>query len=272
MRIFIVLLLLVSLAPARDRGGLLRVAGLRCACARIDCGRCDRGDDAPAYCAGKVTEVARWGDIARWRITLKFTTPSETDVEAHQRLEMPLIAAYGGRLVQRRLTLSAKLKPSFEARVTYMRATERFFLRARDPLLVLRRGPGAIDVRVYPVARYKPARVTLLAYALTRYRGSDGVRLYRTGRRCLAIVTGRPAPEGPADYVDRAGDRYLYFLSAKVCRKRFGDHPVRYVPCVPHLETAVTGRGHRAVSHSVALAAFPRGVKLPGHEFFAAVP
>lgn len=267
MRIFIVLLLLVSLAPARDRGGFLRVSGLRCACAQIDCSRCAHRD-APDYCAGSVTEVARWGDIARWRITLRFTTPQTTRVEGHERLQMPLIAVYGGRLAQRGLTLAAKLQPSLEARVTYMREVP----RGRDPLLVLRRGPGDIDVRVYPVSRYKPARVTLLAYALTRYRGSEGVRLYRTGRRCLAIVTGRPAPEGPADYVDREGDRYLYFLSAKVCRKRFKDHPVRYVPCVPHLETAVTGRGHRAVSHSIALAAFPRAIKLPGHEFFAAVP
>jgi len=267
MRIFIVLLLLVSLAPARDRGGFLRASGLHCACAEMDCRQCAHRD-APDYCAGSVTEVAHWGDIARWRIRLTFTTPRENRVEGYQRLQMPLIAVYGGRLAQRGLALAAKLQPSLEARVTYMREVP----RGRDPLLVLRRGPGAIDVRVYPVVRHKPARVTLLAYALTRYRGSEGVRLYRTGRRCLAIVTGRPAPEGPADYVDREGDRYLYFLYAEVCRKRFGDHPVRYVPCVPHLETAVTGRGRSAVSHHMALAAFPRAIKLPGHEFFAAVP
>ena len=47
---------------------------------------------------------------------------------------------------------------------------------------------------------------------------------------------------------------------------------MRPVPCVPHLETAVTGRGRRAAGDRLALAAFPRRCKLPGHEFFAAVP
>jgi hypothetical protein len=174
-------------------------------------------------------------------------------------------------VAQRGLTLTAKLRPSFEARITYLREIlpRR---RVRDPLLVLRRGPGTLDVRVFPVARHRPAYVTLRAYALVPYRGFEGVRLYRTGRRYLAIVTGRPEPNAKPAFVDMTGGRYLYFLSAKVCRKRFGDHPVRYIPCVPHLETAVTGRGHNAASLWMALAAFPRRVRLPGHEFFAAVP
>ncbi|MHC5051773.1 MAG: hypothetical protein ACYTGK_14315 [Planctomycetota bacterium] len=268
MRILVVSLLLVSLAPARDYGGLLQAAGLRCACAKVECGRCARRGDAPAYCAGKATELARWGDIARWRIALEFTTPSATNVEAYERLEMPLVAAYGGRLAQRNLTLTARLKPSREARIIYIRQLP----RGRDPLLVLRRGPGTLDVRVFPVARHRPAYVTLAAYALTRYRGFEGVRLYRTGRRYLAVVTGRPERGAAPDFVDKTGGRYLYFMSAKMCRKRFGDRPVRYVPCVRHLETAVTGRGHNAASLWTTLAAFPRRVKLPGHEFFAAVP
>jgi hypothetical protein len=218
-----------------------------------------------------VTELTRWGDIARWRITLKLTTPSDADVEACERLEMPLLAVYAGRLAQRRLRLTAKLRPSLAARVTYLREVDRSRGR-RDPLLVLRRGPGTVDVRVWPLARRRPAWVTLSAYALTRYRGFDGVRVYRTGKRCLVIVTGRPEPGRKADHVDEATGRYLYFMSAKVCRKRFADRPVRYVPCVPHLEAAVTGYGRHAASKWMALAAFPRAVKLPGHEFFAAVP
>jgi hypothetical protein len=221
-----------------------------------------------------VTEAARWGDIARWRITLKLTTPADAAVEAYHELRMPLLAVYGGRLVQRGLTLTARLKRSLEARVIYLDQTRRARSGrvGKDPLLVLRRGPGTLDVRVFPVARHRPAYVTLFAYALTPHRSCEGVRLYRTGGRYLAIVTDRPDPKTPPDFVDKAGGRYLYFLSAKVCRKRFGDRPVRYVPCVPHLETAVTGRGRDAASHSMALAAFPRRVKLPGHEFFAAVP
>jgi hypothetical protein len=220
-----------------------------------------------------VTEAARWGDIARWRVTLKFTTPADGAVEGYHELRLPLLAVYGGRLVQRNLTLTAKLKPSLEARIIYLNETRRAGGRVgKDPLLVLRRGPGTLDVRVFPVAWRRPAYVTLFAYALTPYRSCEGVRLYRTGRRYLAIVTDRPDPEAPPDFVDTTGGRSLYFMSAKVCRKRFGDRPVRYVPCVPHLETAVTGRGRDAASHGTALAAFPRRVKLPGHEFFAAVP
>jgi hypothetical protein len=216
--------------------------------------------------------MARWGDIARWRLTLEFETPAPGRVEGYERLEMPLLALYGGRLAQGRLTLTAKLMPSYEARVMYVNEIPRQSRRGRDPLLVLRRGPGTLDVRVFPVERYRPARVTLFAYALAPYRGFEGVRLYRTGKRYLAIVTDRPERTGPADFVDTAGGRYLYFLSAKECRARFGDRPVRPVPCVPHLETAVTGRGRRAAGDWLALAAFPRRCKLPGHEFFAAVP
>lgn len=271
MRSFAALLLLVSLAPAQDRGGLLNAAGLGCACAKFECRRCARTADAPAYCAGKVTELAHWGDFARWRITLKLTTDSATNVEARERLEMPLLAVYGGRLSQRGRTLPARLRPSFAARVTYLREVLPR-PRPRDPLLALRRGPGTLDIRVFPVARNRPAYVTLRAYALVPYRGFEGVRLYRTGKRYLAILAGRPDPKARPDFVDATSDRYLYFLSAKVCRQRFGDHPVRSIPCVPHLETAVTGRGHDAVSRWMALAAFPRRVRLPGHEFFAAVP
>lgn len=271
MRIFVTLLLLVSFATAQDPGGLRRAADLRCACAKFACRQCARGADAPAYCAGRVTELARWGDIARWRIMLKLTTDSDANVEARTRLEMPLLAVYRGRLSQRALALTAKLRPSYAARITYLREVlpRR---RERDPLLVLRRGPGTLDVRVFPVARHRPAYVTLFAYALTSYRSLDGVRLYRTGKRYLAIVTDRPDPKTRPDFVDIRGDRHLYFLTAKECRARFPDYPVRHVPCVPHLETAVTGRGRRAASREVALAAFPRRVRLPGHEFFAAVP
>ncbi len=269
MRIFAALLLFVSLAPAQDRGGLLRGADLQCACARFECRHCARPANAPAYCAGRVTELAHWGDIARWRITLKLTTESVTNVEARHRLEMPLLAVYGGRLSQRGRTLPARLRSSFASRVTYLREVLPR-PRPRDPLLALWRGPGTLDIRVFPVVRHRPAYVTLRAYALVPYRGFDGVRLYRTGKRYLAIVSGRPRHK--PDFIDATSDRYLYFLSAKVCRQRFGDHPVRYIPCVPHLETAVTGRGPEVASRWMALAAFPRRVRLPGHEFFAAVP
>ena len=271
MRVFAGLLLLASLAAARDRGGLLRAAGLRCACAKVTCRTCSRRV-ATTYCAGKVTELARWGDVARWRITLRFETPIETNVEGYERVQMPLLAVYGGRLAQRNLTLTARLRPSLEARVTYLNELPRRDTRGRDPLLVLRRGPGILDVRVFPVARHRPAYVTLSAYSLARHRSREGVRLYRTGRRYLAIVADRPERKAPADFVDTAGGRYLYFLSAKECRARFGDRPVRPVPCVPHLETAVTGRGRHAAGQWMALAAFPRRARLPGHEFFAAVP
>jgi hypothetical protein len=269
MRVLVGLLLLASLAPAGDRGGLMRAAGIWCACARVKCRLCGRRLDPPAYCAARVTEMARWGDIVRWRITLRFTTETSTEVEGCYRLQLPLLAAYGGGLAHRGVTLPARLRPSLRTRVRYLSQIP----RRKDPLLVLRRGPGTLDVRVFPVARHRPAHVTLSAYALARYRGPfEDVRLYRTGRRFLAVVAARPAGKEPADFIDTARGRYLYFLTRKECRARFGDRPVRTVPCVPHLETAVTGRGNEAASHWVALAAFPRGARLPGHEFFAAVP
>ncbi len=232
-----------------DSPGYLR-RGIPCTCAKIECEKCAtpelRAGKEISRCTRKVTELARWGDIAHWRVVVTFETQRERgSTEGYVRLEPARVfAAVSGSVQQGRDRLIATLRASEEVRKVYLWEQRRFCF---DPLLVLRRGPGRLDVRIFPVARGQPMVVTLEGYALVESRGAKGVRLYRTGKRYLAV--------GPKDG--------LRFLTEKQCRARFGTARAVEIPCVGHLEAAVTGLGKIAASKEVALAALPPGAQPP---------
>jgi hypothetical protein len=117
-------------------------------------------------------------------------------------------------------------------------------------MLVLRRGPGRVDVRACPARRY-PVTVVLEGYMLVEPPRIEPVRLYRTGDRVLAVVH------------DWQGFRSLHFLSESECRERFGARAAVEVPFVPALESAATGRGAAAVCDETALAALAPGSVQP---------
>ena len=233
--------------------------GILCDCGLIECDKCAdqalrRGEDVRVS-SPVVTEAKRWGDIARCRIDVTIeTTRDRGALEAYARLEPgPLFAAVAGGLRNADETLSADLRPSEEGRRTYLFARRLFNF---DPMLALRRGPGRIDLRVFPVRKSEKTTLVIEGYLLVDAPAPDRVRLYRTEGRYLAIVPlAKDDRRDKAAFRDERGGRSLHFLAQAECRERFGTDAAEEVPFVPALESAATGRGDRAASDSTALVA-----------------
>lgn len=266
MRWFLVLLLLPLLAAtAAAHGGSFGHGpppverGIPCDCALIECDKCSdeplrRGDDVRVS-RPAVTESRRWGDVARCRVLIELEAVSNRGMfEAHASIEpAPVFAAIAGHLSNGEESLSAELKAGAEARGRYLYARRVFNL---DPMLVLRRGPGRVDARVYPLRRGSKATAVIEGYALVDRPSSHYARLYRTGDRVLAVVPLATDPRrGEAAFEDARCGRALHFLTAEQCRERFKGQIVEEVPFVPALEAAITGRGDRAASSETALVA-----------------
>ncbi len=232
--------------------------GIPCDCGLAECDKCStealrRGEEVRT--SQTVTEVKRWGDVARCRVEMTFETSRERGaVEAYARIEPgPLFAAVAGSVRNGEEALSADLKPSEEARRAYLYSRRLFNM---DPLLVLRRGPGRLDLRLYPVWKNAAATVVLEGYLLVDSPASGKVRLYRTDDRYLAMVPlATDARRDKAAFRDERGGRSLHFLSEAECRERFGNRIADEVPFVPALESAVTGRGNRAACDDTTLVA-----------------
>lgn len=231
--------------------------GIPCACAKVECDKCAspalrEGKDL-TRCTTDVTELRRWGDIARVRVAVTLATQRERgSIEGYVRLEpAPVFAVVGGTL-KGKLELPGSLRPSEEVRKIYLWERRRYRF---DPMLVVRRGPGRLDLRAFPIQRDQPLVISVEGYTWAPSAAASGVQLYRTGKRCLAVT-----PHTPADWGGFPMDgRLLRFLTERECRGRFPGKRITVVPCVPALETAVTGRGRAAVGAEVALAAFAPG-------------
>jgi len=260
------LLLVLPLATAAvAHGGSFGHArvqrGIPCDCGRIECDLCATRDvrDPDAYtCREDVTELKRWGDVARCRVTVTIEAARDHGVEAYASLEpAPVFAAVTGTLWNAGALMAAALRPSEEVRRSYLYERR---LATADPMLVLRRGPGRIDVRVYPVTREEPAVATVEGYILVADAGPlSAVRAYATGDRCL-VVTDPAAAQLP-QWSDDA--RALHFLSREEAGVRFPGAALQEVPFVAALETAVTGLGDAAAAEERTLAALPAGSRQP---------
>lgn len=275
MRWFLALLLLPLLATAAAaHGGCFgdgpRVRyerGILCDCARIECDKCAdealrRGQDV-SVSSPKVTVAKRWGDIARCRIEISLDAVNGRRMyEAYARVEPgPLFAAVAGSLRNGKESLSAELKPGADACGRYLYARRMFNF---DPMLILRRGPGRVDVRIYPLRKGETATVALEGYVLVDRQPSLYARLYRTGDRCLAVVPlATDERRAEAALVDERSGRAFHFLSAEECKARFGSQLVEDVPFMPALESATTGKGDRAASEETALVAIAAGSPAP---------
>lgn len=265
MRWFLALLLVPLLAAvASAHGGCFSDGppvqqGIPCDCGLIECDACSdeplrRGADVRVS-SPVVTHVKRWGDVARCRIEVTLDPLADRGMlEAYVAVEpAPVFAALAGNLRNGDEALSADLRPSEEARRAYLYARRLF---NRDPMLVLRRGPGRVDVRVYPLRKGAKATAVLEGYVLVDRSPSLYARLYRTDGRYLAVVPLATDPHrAEAAFVDERGGRALHFLSEAQRRERFGDQIAEEVPFVPALESAVTGRGNRAACRDTALVA-----------------
>jgi hypothetical protein len=281
MRWLTLLLLVPSLASnAAAHGGTFRgpnngvppglresvLRGIPCDCGLVECDTCSaealrRGEEVRISHA--VTEVKRWRDVARCRVEVAFETSRERGaVEAYARIEPgPLFAAVAGSVRNGEESLSADLKPSEEGRRAYLYSRRMFDV---DPLLVLRRGPGRLDLRLYPVRKDATATVVLEGYLLVEAAAPHSARLYRTDDRYLAVVPlAADAHLDKAAFRDERGGRSLHFLSQAECRERFGSRIAEEVPFVPALESAVTGRGKRAACDDTALVAIATGSPQP---------
>lgn len=239
--------------------------GIPCTCAKVECEKCSprafRMGTGDVTCSEETTLVNRWGDISQLRIVVRYGTELERgNLEGYTALRPGAVfAAVGGRIEQGDSILVAGLLPSEETRQKYLWERRRSTL---DPMLVLRRGPGRVDLRAFPILHGKPTTVTVDGFALGAAPDGSAPRLYRTGERCLAVVPLAVAP-GTPDFVDSTGGRALYFLSPVEARERFPEAEMSAVPCVQALETAVTGAGNQAAAEICVLAALDPKCKLP---------
>lgn len=268
MRRFLALLPVLSLATAAfAHGSHYRgyappppvERGIPCDCGLAECDLCA----SPALREGRdvrvssprVTQVKRWGDVSRCRVEVTLESlPDRGMFEAYARVEPgPLFAAVAGSLRNGDETLSGDLKPSEEARRAYLYSRRLFNF---DPMLILWRGPGRLDVRVYPLRKGVAATAVIEGYMIADVPMPCRVRVYRTEGRCLAIVP-LEADERRAEaaFVDERGGRALHFLSDAQCRERYGSVATEEAPFVPALECALTGVGNRAASPETALVA-----------------
>jgi hypothetical protein len=275
MRWFLALLLLplLATAAAAHGGGGFRgpssfvERGIPCDCGLIECDKCAdeplrRGHDVRVS-SPSVTEVKRWGDVARCRVAVDLEAVTDRGMfEAYACIEPgPVFAAVAGNLRNGEESLSAELRPGADARGRYLYARRLFNF---DPMLVLRRGPGRVDLRVYPLRKGAKATAVLEGYVLIDRPSSHYARLYRTGDRVLAVVPlATDARRREAALVDERCGRSLHFLTEEQCRERFKGQVVEDVPFVPALESAITGRGSRAASSETALVAIAAASPAP---------
>jgi hypothetical protein len=267
----ILLFVVVFTNPAWSHGGTYRgpsgywKRGIQCSCAKVECEKCSlrayRIGTGDVTCSEETTVVKRWGDITQLRIVVRYGTEAErANLEGYTCLQPATVfAAVGGRIEQGESTLVAGLLPSEETRQKYLWERRRSTL---DPMLVLRRGPGRVDLRAFPILQGQPVTVTVEGFALGAAPAGQGPRLYRTGERCLAVVPLADAPDGAA-MVDTAGGRALFFLSEVEARERYPRIEMTSIPCVRALETAVTGAGTQAAAEVCVLAALDPRCKLP---------
>lgn len=224
--------------------------GIPCDCGLVECEPCSGAalrDGARA--STNVTILERWGDVARCRVEVCFEVSQQRWVEAYAKIEPgPVFAVVAGSLASGDESLAAELMSGEAGRRAYLHARRN---SRADPMLALRRGPGRIDVRVFPVRLGQSATVVLEGYVLFESKRQEPVRLYRTGDRYLAVTH------------DWQGVRSLDFLSKTECRERFPDRAAEDVPFVKALESALTSRGRGAACDDVALAALPPGSPQP---------
>jgi len=245
MRWFSALLFLASVSFAHGGGGFRGPNGsvpprvvqrIPCACAKPSCSKCKDTSftraDGLAKCETKVTEVERWGDVARVRVTLTLRAHERTGMtEAYLPVEpAPVFALVKGSVG----TLEATLRKSEDARQIYLFEKR----RKRDPLLIVRRTPGRFDVRVFPVPHDEDLVIRLEGYALV---GKTGC-VYTTGDGHVEVK-----PDG----------KLHFFISRRLKR------PSRRVDFVPALKAAWTGKGEAAATRNTALAAFEPGARKP---------
>ena len=227
--------------------------GIPCACALPDCAQCGAGMLRPgdlARCSIAMRDVEAWDDVVRCRITVTIRArEGEGRVDAWVPVRTgTLFAAVGGSVSLGGETLTASLRPSLDARKTYLWERKRY---AVDPMLVEARREGTLDVRAFPVKADEDTVLVIEGYRLAPAPLETGVRLYRTGTRVLAVQPG-----------GRFDGRTLAFLDADDAARRFAVAP-KEVPFVRALESALTGGGGAAAGADTSLLAVAEGATPP---------
>ena len=174
-----------------------------CWCAKITCVSCfakalATGDRFVSRKLSR-TSLRRWNDFHALRITLTYRA-RDRDVEAHSLIApSSLFALTTGQVTQGNSTLTASHRSSGDARTDYMKSRR----RGLDPLLLMRRGPGSYDLRVFPVRTDADTVVVLGGVALAPARERGKARLYRSGDRILVVRDLAPNAKGAAGEFDR---------------------------------------------------------------------
>ncbi len=256
---------LLAAAPAFGHGGTYRGPGTEvppdsrvptdppppshaCDCLRIGCATCTRGATVEgrdlALREQETTELRRWKDVVRVRITTRFRANAGLrSTEGYAPVAHgPLLAIVGAKIAHigegaPSAPLAAKLRESSEARRDYRTVRD----KALDPLLLSPVEDGSFELRAAPIRPDWETTVEVEAYAL-----ADGTprtaRLYRTGDRYLVVAPLDDAVAcSRAALVDDAHERIVAFLDGAEAERLY---PARSrdavrVPCVPELERAL---------------------------------
>ena len=171
--------------------------------------------------AVRVEELRRYGDLARVRITVTWTPIVWRDRMRSGLVlcPVPLLfvescsVQHGGEPVQGRLCSDPKTVAQVFASVS------------RIPrVLVWSRTPETHEIWIQAPRTREGTALSIEGLALVRPQRTDGVRLYRSGQRVLAVasVPDRGEVQG-ACFWDRRYGRALFQYTISEARKRFGD-------------------------------------------------
>ncbi|MDJ0975997.1 MAG: hypothetical protein QNJ98_16180 [Planctomycetota bacterium] len=193
-----------------------------CWCATHSCTNCTTGVQRKrsdlALAAREIREVGRIGDLRELEVTVRLRAKKGSDRrEAVVPLHLgSLCWIEGASLTKGEMHLTAQRAPRKTAVERY-RETIRQLI---DPLVVLRVGPGRLDVRAWPVTDDEET-VARLRVCVFSDEVSRRTRVYRHGAHALAVVpkgdletldlaSGRA--EGWTIHADRANGRAFVFL------------------------------------------------------------
>ena len=169
----------------------------------------------------RVEEIERYGDLARVRITVTWTPIVWRNKMRSGLVLRPVPLMFvescsvqnGGKRARGRLCCD----PQTVAQV---------FASVSGPprILLWSRTPETHEIWVQAARTGTSTVLSIEGLALVRPRQAGGIRLYRSGRRVLAVasVPGRSKVEG-ACFVDRRYGRALFQYSISEARARFGD-------------------------------------------------
>ena len=210
--------------------------------------------------AVRVEELQRYGDLARVKITVTWTA-----IVWRDRMRSGLVLRPTPLLSVESCSVQQGKEEQKGCLCSNPRTVAQVFARVSGGprALLWSRSPETHEIWVQASRKRQNTVFVLEGLALVRPPRAGGIRLYRSGRRVLAVasVLGRSEVEG-ACFVDRRYGRALFQYSISEARKRFGDR-VAKAPKVNGLDELCAMLGSRNPPKRMFVANVTKPASLP---------